>query len=50
MKQSEIDLLKSYSTSVSHCPVSNIDILSGLCPVQKLAADGVKIGLGTGKL
>lgn len=49
MKQEDIDLLKRFSTSVSHCPISNIGILSGLCPVRNLINNGLKVGLGTGK-
>jgi len=32
---------------VSHCPTSNICILSGLCHVRNLMNAGVPVGLGT---
>ena len=32
---------------MSHCPVSNTSISSGLCPVRQLLDDGIEVGLGT---
>lgn len=43
----EIDLLAKTSTLVSHNPVSNLKLASGISPVHRLASKGVKISLGT---
>lgn len=40
-------LLKERRSKVSHCPVSNTSISSGLCPVRVLLDDGIDVGLGT---
>lgn len=40
-------LLKERRSKVSHCPVSNMSISSGLCPVRQLLDDGIEVGLGT---
>ena len=49
MKDSEIRTLKKFSTGVAHCPLSNMCLVSGLCPVRRLMDAGVEAGLGTGK-
>lgn len=43
----EIALLKQNNTAVVHCPSSNTCLKSGLCDVQKLKSEGLKVGLGT---
>ena len=40
-------LLRETGAAVIHCPSSNLKLASGYCPVTALAADGVRIGLGT---
>lgn len=44
---SEIELLRSTGTNISHCPVSNTCLGSGLCPVRELLDAGIPIGLGS---
>ncbi|KAL8726612.1 MAG: hypothetical protein Q9181_005982 [Wetmoreana brouardii] len=43
----EVDVVKERGCGVSHCPVSNTSIGSGICPVRQLLDRGVKVGLGT---
>ena len=43
----ERSLLKKTGSKVSHCPVSNTSLSSGLCPVRQLWDDGIDVGLGT---
>ena len=43
----ERKLLKERRSKVSHCPVSNTSLSSGLCPVRELLDDGIEVGLGT---
>ncbi|KAL8822602.1 MAG: hypothetical protein Q9170_008392, partial [Blastenia crenularia] len=43
----EIALIKTRGAGISHCPLSNTSLGSGICPVRKLLDAGVKVGLGT---
>lgn len=40
-------LVKKRGAKVSHCPVSNSCLSSGLCPVRELLEAGIEVGLGT---
>ncbi len=42
----EISQLKKYKVSVSHNPLSNMRLASGIMPIEKLYKAGIKIGLG----
>lgn len=43
----EIDLLAERRVAVAHCIESNLKLASGLAPVPKMLAAGVKVSLGT---
>lgn len=43
----EQELVRKRGSSVSHCPVSNSCISSGICPVRELLDQGIEVGLGT---
>ena len=43
---SEIALYKRTGCGVAHCPSSNMRLASGIAPVMKMRASGVKVGLG----
>jgi 5-methylthioadenosine/S-adenosylhomocysteine deaminase len=43
----DIELLRKSGASVVHCPESNLKLVSGSCPVQKLLQAGVVVALGT---
>jgi len=43
----ERQLIKKREAKISHCPISNTAISSGLCPVRQLLVDGITVGLGT---
>lgn len=43
----ERSLISKRCSKVSHCPVSNSCISSGLCPVRELLNSGIEVGLGT---
>lgn len=47
LEDGEIELIKDRKAGVSHCPLSNTSLGSGICPVRKLLDAGVKVGLGT---
>ena len=47
LSEEEKRIVKEHGAAVSHCPVSNSYISSGLCPVRSYLDLGVKVGLGT---
>jgi 8-oxoguanine deaminase len=42
----EITLLSRTGTGVAHCPSSNMRLASGIAPVRRYLASGVRLGLG----
>lgn len=47
LSRAEKEMVKSRGAGVSHCPVSNSYLSSGLCPVRSLLDMGINVGLGT---
>lgn len=47
LKPEERQLIKQRGASVSHCPISNSALSSGICPVRELLDDGIVVGLGS---
>jgi 5-methylthioadenosine/S-adenosylhomocysteine deaminase len=43
----DIDLLAEFEVGVSHNPVSNLKLASGVSPIPTMVRRGVKLGLGT---
>ncbi|MDQ5872599.1 MAG: amidohydrolase family protein, partial [Acidobacteriota bacterium] len=43
----EIGLLAESGTGIVHCPESNMKLASGVAPVGKMLAAGLRLGLGT---
>ncbi len=43
----DIEILKEFEVGVSHNPVSNLKLASGVAPVPAMVGAGVKLGLGT---
>jgi 5-methylthioadenosine/S-adenosylhomocysteine deaminase len=43
----DIEILKEFEVGVSHNPVSNLKLASGVAPVPAMVEAGVKLGLGT---
>ncbi len=44
---SEVDLIAERGVGVSHNPVSNMKLASGMAPIAEMLAAGVNVGLGT---
>jgi 5-methylthioadenosine/S-adenosylhomocysteine deaminase len=44
---SDILVLKEKRPSIVHCPQSNMKLVSGSCPVFRLAKNGINVALGT---
>ena len=47
LNEQERQLIRERGSKISHCPVSNTYISSGMCPVQELLNTGIEVGLGT---
>lgn len=47
LDQAEVDLVAARGVGVSHNPVSNMKLASGMAPVAEMLAAGVDVGLGT---
>ncbi len=47
VSQEDIELLAEFEAGVSHNPVSNLKLGSGVSPVPALIENGIKVGLGT---
>ena len=47
LQNDEIDLLASSGSNIIHCPVSNMKLASGICPVHQLSKAGINVALGT---
>ncbi|WP_017727993.1 amidohydrolase [Halalkalibacterium ligniniphilum] len=45
--EEQIELLKSYPIHVSHNPMSNLKLGSGIAPVGEMLAKGINVALGT---
>lgn len=43
----EVDLIKSRDSGISHCPLSNACLASGVAPIKQYLAKSVKVSLGT---
>lgn len=47
LEDRDIELLKENQVFVAHCPLSNMNLTSGVSPIKKLLKAGVKVGIGT---
>jgi 5-methylthioadenosine/S-adenosylhomocysteine deaminase len=47
LKDEDFDLFERYNTKISHNPVSNMILGSGVAPICELTRRGIPIGLGT---
>lgn len=43
----EIEIMKATGTSIAHCPVSNMKLASGICPVPAALRAGIHVGIGS---
>lgn len=47
LSAAEVALVKVRGASISHCPISNSYLGSGVCPVREFLDMGIPVGLGT---
>jgi 5-methylthioadenosine/S-adenosylhomocysteine deaminase len=45
--ESDLGILQQTKPNIVHCPESNMKLVSGACPVEKLTTLGVNVALGT---
>ena len=45
--QQELELMKERGVWIAHCPISNVDLSSGIAPVRTFLDMGLRVGLGT---
>lgn len=43
----EIEILRSTGTSIAHCPISNMKLASGICPVTDALKAGIAVGVAS---
>jgi 5-methylthioadenosine/S-adenosylhomocysteine deaminase len=47
LEDAELDLFAREGVTVAHCPSSNMKLASGIAPVAKMRARGIRVGVGT---
>ena len=47
LNDDELNIIKDKNCGISHCPISNSCLASGICPIRKILNKGIKVGLGT---
>ena len=47
VSQEDMDILAAHGAAVSHCPVSNLKLASGVAPVKEMLAKCINVALGT---
>jgi 5-methylthioadenosine/S-adenosylhomocysteine deaminase len=47
LTESDMDTIAGTGASVIHCPISNLKLASGLCPVQQLLGRDITVALGS---
>lgn len=47
LSDSDINILKKIQGGISHNPISNCKLVSGICDIVKLRKNGINVGIGT---
>jgi len=47
LSDSDITLYRRHDVGVAHCPRSNAKLASGVAPLTRMMAEGIRVGLGT---
>ena len=45
--EEEVELMRKNGVFVAHCPASNMNLTSGIAPIRKYLAQGLRVGLGS---
>jgi 5-methylthioadenosine/S-adenosylhomocysteine deaminase len=47
LNDEDFAIIQAKKPGIVHCPESNMKLASGICPVEKLLANHIRVGLGT---
>ena len=47
LNEEDLNILSDTRPSIVHCPISNMKLASGICPVEMLRGRGLNVALGT---
>lgn len=47
LNDEDFELLQRHACAIAHCPTSNMKLGSGIAPLTRLLASGLRVGLGT---
>jgi 5-methylthioadenosine/S-adenosylhomocysteine deaminase len=47
LSEEDLAIYRTHDVAVAHCPQSNAKLASGVAPLVRLLADGIRVGLGT---
>jgi len=47
LSEGDVALYRQHDVAVAHCPRSNAKLASGVAPLTRLLAEGIRVGLGT---
>ena len=47
LNESDIEIYKNRGVKVSHCPIRNMKLASGVAPIGQMLKQGIAVGLGT---
>lgn len=47
LNEEDIEIISRNGSHIIHCPISNLKLASGFCPIQELMSKGINVAIGT---